>query len=133
MSGYLSIEDVQVRLPVIGRCTEDVPYRHEKLFNPREDTGHKIGGMSGLEPGTSRFRIEHSAATPHDPTQRVKETTCRELVRAAARVTRRKHREDGNIRRDPRVTPPASFTASGGTTSAFGRDTLGGGHQQAGR
>ncbi|KAI8513309.1 hypothetical protein Bbelb_099480 [Branchiostoma belcheri] len=25
----------------------------------------------------------------------------------------------------------ASFTASGGTTSAFGRDTLGGGHQQA--
>ncbi|KAI8513812.1 Endochitinase 1 [Branchiostoma belcheri] len=26
----------------------------------------------------------------------------------------------------------ASFTASGGTTSAFGRDTLGGGHQQAG-
>ncbi|KAI8513837.1 hypothetical protein Bbelb_081610 [Branchiostoma belcheri] len=27
----------------------------------------------------------------------------------------------------------ASFTASGGTTSAFGRDTLGGGHQQAGR
>ncbi|KAI8520062.1 hypothetical protein Bbelb_033190 [Branchiostoma belcheri] len=26
-----------------------------------------------------------------------------------------------------------SFTASGGTTSAFGRDTLGGGHQQAGR
>ncbi|KAI8519615.1 hypothetical protein Bbelb_028720 [Branchiostoma belcheri] len=24
-----------------------------------------------------------------------------------------------------------SFTASGGTTSAFGRDTLGGGHQQA--
>ncbi|KAI8518089.1 hypothetical protein Bbelb_041060 [Branchiostoma belcheri] len=26
---------------------------------------------------------------------------------------------------------PASFTASGGTTSAFGRDTLGGGHQQA--
>ncbi|KAI8501937.1 hypothetical protein Bbelb_203490 [Branchiostoma belcheri] len=30
--------------------------------------GHKIGGMSGLEPGTSRFRVEHSAATPHDPT-----------------------------------------------------------------
>ncbi|KAI8521933.1 hypothetical protein Bbelb_016870 [Branchiostoma belcheri] len=32
------------------------------------------------------------------------------------------------------VRPPdgvlASFTASGGTTSAFGRDTLGGGHQQ---
>ncbi|KAI8487500.1 hypothetical protein Bbelb_347340 [Branchiostoma belcheri] len=27
----------------------------------------------------------------------------------------------------------ASFTASGGTTSAFGRDTLGGGHQQAGQ
>ncbi|KAI8502886.1 hypothetical protein Bbelb_195880 [Branchiostoma belcheri] len=27
----------------------------------------------------------------------------------------------------------ASFTASGATTSAFGRDTLGGGHQQAGR
>ncbi|KAI8519277.1 hypothetical protein Bbelb_025340 [Branchiostoma belcheri] len=27
----------------------------------------------------------------------------------------------------------ASFTASGGTTSAFGRDTLGGGHQQADR
>ncbi|KAI8494539.1 hypothetical protein Bbelb_277650 [Branchiostoma belcheri] len=26
----------------------------------------------------------------------------------------------------------ASFTASGGTMSAFGRDTLGGGHQQAG-
>ncbi|KAI8516700.1 hypothetical protein Bbelb_052810 [Branchiostoma belcheri] len=26
-----------------------------------------------------------------------------------------------------------SFTASGGTTPAFGRDTLGGGHQQAGR
>ncbi|KAI8506443.1 hypothetical protein Bbelb_158700 [Branchiostoma belcheri] len=26
-----------------------------------------------------------------------------------------------------------SFTASGGTSSAFGRDTLGGGHRQAGR
>ncbi|KAI8510055.1 hypothetical protein Bbelb_124830 [Branchiostoma belcheri] len=25
--------------------------------------------MSGLEPGTSRFRVEHSAAAPHDPTQ----------------------------------------------------------------
>ncbi|KAI8484973.1 hypothetical protein Bbelb_373800 [Branchiostoma belcheri] len=24
--------------------------------------------MSGLELGTSRFRVEHSAATPHDPT-----------------------------------------------------------------
>ncbi|KAI8517772.1 NACHT domain- and WD repeat-containing protein 1 [Branchiostoma belcheri] len=30
---------------------------------------HKIGGMSGLEPGTSRLRVEHSAATPHDPTK----------------------------------------------------------------
>ncbi|KAI8506260.1 Ammonium Transporter Family, partial [Branchiostoma belcheri] len=30
-------------------------------------SGRKIGGMSGLEPGTSRFRVEHSAATPHDP------------------------------------------------------------------
>ncbi|KAI8500811.1 hypothetical protein Bbelb_216290 [Branchiostoma belcheri] len=29
-------------------------------------TGHKNGGMSGLEPGTSRFRVEHFAATPHD-------------------------------------------------------------------
>ncbi|KAI8489160.1 Contactin-3 [Branchiostoma belcheri] len=26
---------------------------------------HKIGGMSGLEPGTSWFRVEHSAATLH--------------------------------------------------------------------
>ncbi|KAI8495688.1 Dehydrogenase reductase SDR member [Branchiostoma belcheri] len=26
--------------------------------------GRKIGGMSGLEPGTSWFRVEHSAATP---------------------------------------------------------------------
>ncbi|KAI8488027.1 hypothetical protein Bbelb_341450 [Branchiostoma belcheri] len=34
----------------------------------RFDPGHKIGGMSGLEPGTSRFRVAHSAATPHDPT-----------------------------------------------------------------
>ncbi|KAI8519315.1 Nuclear receptor sub 2 group E member 1 [Branchiostoma belcheri] len=31
--------------------------------------GHKIAGMSGLEPGTSWFRVEHAAATPHDPTQ----------------------------------------------------------------
>ncbi|KAI8506295.1 hypothetical protein Bbelb_157220 [Branchiostoma belcheri] len=30
-------------------------------------TGHKIGDKSGLEPGTSWFRVEHSAATPHDP------------------------------------------------------------------
>ncbi|KAI8480527.1 hypothetical protein Bbelb_417630 [Branchiostoma belcheri] len=30
--------------------------------------GHKIGGKSGLEPGTSWFRAEHSAVTPHDPT-----------------------------------------------------------------
>ncbi|KAI8513448.1 Carboxylesterase 5A [Branchiostoma belcheri] len=29
--------------------------------------------------------------------------------------------------------PSVSFTASGGTTSAFGRDTLGGGHRQGGR
>ncbi|KAI8495037.1 hypothetical protein Bbelb_270230 [Branchiostoma belcheri] len=33
----------------------------------------------------------------------------------------------------PHPVRRASFTASGGTTSAFGRDTMGGGHQQAGR
>ncbi|KAI8495296.1 acetylcholine-gated cation-selective channel [Branchiostoma belcheri] len=33
--------------------------------------GHKIGGMSGLEPGTSGFRVEYSVATPHDPKVRV--------------------------------------------------------------
>ncbi|KAI8507936.1 hypothetical protein Bbelb_141760 [Branchiostoma belcheri] len=32
--------------------------------------GHKIGGMSGLETGTSRFRVAHSASTPHDSTTR---------------------------------------------------------------
>ncbi|KAI8499122.1 hypothetical protein Bbelb_228860 [Branchiostoma belcheri] len=32
--------------------------------------GHKIGGMSGLEPGTSWFRVEHSAAMPQDPTSK---------------------------------------------------------------
>ncbi|KAI8505599.1 1-phosphatidylinositol 4,5-bisphosphate phosphodiesterase beta-4 [Branchiostoma belcheri] len=32
--------------------------------------GHKIGGMSGLEPGTSRYRVAYSAVTPHDPTKR---------------------------------------------------------------
>ncbi|KAI8501952.1 hypothetical protein Bbelb_203640 [Branchiostoma belcheri] len=30
--------------------------------------GHKVSGMSGLEPRTSWFRVEHSAATPQDPT-----------------------------------------------------------------
>ncbi|KAI8499247.1 hypothetical protein Bbelb_230110 [Branchiostoma belcheri] len=29
---------------------------------------HKISDKSGLEPGTSWFRVEHAAATPHDPT-----------------------------------------------------------------
>ncbi|KAI8488633.1 hypothetical protein Bbelb_336620 [Branchiostoma belcheri] len=29
--------------------------------------GHKIGGMSGLEPGTSWFRVEHAAVAPHNP------------------------------------------------------------------
>ncbi|KAI8490048.1 hypothetical protein Bbelb_321180 [Branchiostoma belcheri] len=31
-------------------------------------TGPKIGGMSGLELGTSWFQVEHSAATPHNRT-----------------------------------------------------------------
>ncbi|KAI8481715.1 calcium ion binding [Branchiostoma belcheri] len=30
--------------------------------------GHKIGGMSGLEPGTSWFRVVHSAVAPHEST-----------------------------------------------------------------
>ncbi|KAI8484059.1 hypothetical protein Bbelb_381770 [Branchiostoma belcheri] len=35
----------------------------------RRPERHKIGGIQGLEPGTSRFRVAHSvAATPHDPT-----------------------------------------------------------------
>ncbi|KAI8510988.1 hypothetical protein Bbelb_119040 [Branchiostoma belcheri] len=36
--------------------------------SPHWVSGHKIGGMSGLEPRTSWFRVEHAAATPHDPT-----------------------------------------------------------------
>ncbi|KAI8514408.1 hypothetical protein Bbelb_087320 [Branchiostoma belcheri] len=31
-------------------------------------TWHKIGAFSGLEVGTSWFRVEHAATTPHDPT-----------------------------------------------------------------
>ncbi|KAI8502756.1 hypothetical protein Bbelb_194580 [Branchiostoma belcheri] len=42
---------------------ESLPYLTTMWY-----TGHKIAGMSGLEFGTYWFRVEHSAATPHDPT-----------------------------------------------------------------
>ncbi|KAI8503829.1 hypothetical protein Bbelb_188000 [Branchiostoma belcheri] len=78
---------------------------------------------------------------------------CTHLQRASTACTRQRGNRTEIIRckhvqltyhlRNVRYTQPltarrvvqttASFTASGGTTSAFGRDTLGGGHQQAGR
>ncbi|KAI8508427.1 hypothetical protein Bbelb_135260 [Branchiostoma belcheri] len=38
---------------------------------------HNISAMSGLEPGTSWFRVKHHAVAPHDPTvQELKTETC---------------------------------------------------------
>ncbi|KAI8499944.1 hypothetical protein Bbelb_222610 [Branchiostoma belcheri] len=77
-----------VRLRVLAQVQDCAADRHalefrqgnwrktEKLKVPLTKTTerrHKIGGMSGLEPGTSLFRVAHSAATPHDLTSVVRE------------------------------------------------------------
>ncbi|KAI8485158.1 Ankyrin-1 [Branchiostoma belcheri] len=49
-----------------------------------------------------------------------------------AQTTSRGGFESVSPHRDLRLNAMTSFTASGGTTAAFGRRTLGGGHQQAG-
>ncbi|KAI8499256.1 hypothetical protein Bbelb_230200 [Branchiostoma belcheri] len=51
-------------------CTipDDIASEQESNTPDNDNEGHKIGDMSGLEPGTSRFRVEHSATTPHEPT-----------------------------------------------------------------
>ncbi|KAI8512712.1 hypothetical protein Bbelb_093510 [Branchiostoma belcheri] len=48
-----------------GRETK--PSGGQSVTGCPDKPGHKIGGMSGSEPGTSWFRVEHSAATPSDP------------------------------------------------------------------
>ncbi|KAI8517198.1 hypothetical protein Bbelb_057790 [Branchiostoma belcheri] len=60
--------DMGTKPYALHRARETFKSFQINLLGPNRPLGHKIGGMSGLEPGTSRLRVAHSAATPRDPT-----------------------------------------------------------------